>query len=873
MSLSQWWEQLEEEALQEEAQDVQARYAGQFVSQRTAGPPLGPSGPAKHQAAAAAGGRVAPVSAPPRGPGPILHRKQPSRPQPDPQGAEVVGFWEDNPGEVVGVASPAPQAPQQQPPPGQPQPAAAPPRMRGRLRARAPVWKAWIVNSLVLSWVLQGFPLIWEHNPPPPFSAGNHASAEKHAAFVDSSIADMLASNTIRKWVGTPHMVCPLGVVEQGEKLRLIWDGRAVNDYLHVPSFRYEDLRAVPNWLRKDDYVFTLNLKSGYITSTFGPTAGNQNAETLVARREIILAKLADLGFNVNLAKSMLGPPQHRFRYLGMLIDTSEGVFIVPDDKRSRVLDSIRGLLKTKRPSARALASVKGQLVSMTWAMGPWARLRTRALGQLIETRRSWESHLRLSEDARDELTWWLDSFDKFNGRRPLWPPVRVTSLIHCDAAGRSADGLGGWGAWTVLDGQLSAARGNWKPADSAMGSTPQELRAILLALQSFDGPAGLAGHAVCVLTDSLNASNVINKGSARADNSHAIACTLHGYCFERAINIRAEWIPREQNQIADHLSKLRDSDDWMVNPTQFKRLNKLWGPFDIDLFASHTNHQLPRYYSRFLTPDTSGVDAFRFAWGRRCWANPPFGIILKVLRHARECKARLCLIVPYWPTRDWWPEVTTDEGSRFCHFVHGVRMLGRASNLFLPGSTGNSLPKGAAELGLRARALLPGSHAADTECQALAAQLAEEAPLSRRPATHSQYGGPWRSFLAWCRRRAPPVPPYAASPQLVALYLQSVLNSATTDGSGPSRVDVAGKAIAFHYSLAGLPNPAAAESCANVRATAARRLQVQRLHREAMSAADLAAVLCNPVSPALWAPSKFALASTPQNQSGQKSD
>ena len=34
--LSSWWEQLEEEALQQEAQDVQARYAGQFALQRTA---------------------------------------------------------------------------------------------------------------------------------------------------------------------------------------------------------------------------------------------------------------------------------------------------------------------------------------------------------------------------------------------------------------------------------------------------------------------------------------------------------------------------------------------------------------------------------------------------------------------------------------------------------------------------------------------------------------------------------------------------------------------------------------------------------------------------------------------------------------------
>ncbi|KAG2422573.1 hypothetical protein HYH02_015412 [Chlamydomonas schloesseri] len=107
---SQWWAQLEEEALQEEAREAQARYAGQFASQRTVGAPLGPSGPAKRHAAASTSGRVAPVSAPPRGPGPILHRKQPSRPPPDPQGAEVVGFWDGNPGEEFEILAASRQA-------------------------------------------------------------------------------------------------------------------------------------------------------------------------------------------------------------------------------------------------------------------------------------------------------------------------------------------------------------------------------------------------------------------------------------------------------------------------------------------------------------------------------------------------------------------------------------------------------------------------------------------------------------------------------------------------------------------------------------------------------------------------------------------
>ncbi|KXZ57056.1 hypothetical protein GPECTOR_5000g1283 [Gonium pectorale] len=613
--------------------------------------------------------------------------------------------------------------------------------MRHRLRSRLDEWESWCTNPLVLSWVREGFRLRWASGvPPKSFLGKNHASAFEHADFVDQAVADLLAAKSIKAVARKPHMVCPLGVVVQGTKRRLIWDGRAVNDHLEVPTFRYEDLKAVPGFMLPNDYVFTLDLKSGYhhmdINEDYWTYLGfewrgqfyvftqlpfglapacwaftkltrevmrgwrrrgwrcsgyiddqfhaDQDQNRLVQRRAAVLAQLERLGLVVNREKSMLGPPARRFRYLGMIIDTERGTFVVPEDKRERVLTAIRNALSAHRITARALASVKGQLLSMSWAFGPWSRLRTRGLGQLIETRRSWSTHLALSKDARADLRFWLAYFDHFNGTRALWTPTQVYSIIHCDAAGRSAANIGGWGAWTVLNGELEVARGGWDGRTSTFGSTPQELRAILHALQSFDGPAGLGGHAVKVITDNLNAANIINKGAAKADACYEVAVELLWYCVERDIRLQAEWRPRTMNQLADYWSKVAEPDDWSLLGSAFRRLNRLWGPFDIDLFASHRNHHLPTYYSAYFTPDTAGVDAFRFRWGRRCWANPPFGLLLRVLHHARECRARLCLIAPLWPTRDWWCFLTED-GRRFAPFVHSAHILGPAADLLQP--------------------------------------------------------------------------------------------------------------------------------------------------------------------------------------------
>lgn len=644
-------------------------------------------------------------------------------------------FNADNPGEVTSNAAPAIASAGAAPKP-------PPLVMRGRLRSHLEEWEKWVDNPLVLSWVREGFPLAWENGtPPPPHHGRNHQSAFDHADFVDQAISDLLAAKSIEPLPSKPHTVCPLGVVQRGEKLRLIYDGRPINDHLHSPTFRYEDLKAVPGFLLPGDFMFTLDLKSGYhhvdirpdcwtylgfewrgqfycfTQLPFGVSSAcwaftklmrevlrgwrrrgwrcggllddqfhaEQDAATLVRRRELIVSQLERMGFVLNREKSMLGEVSQRIKYLGMFIDTQRGVFEVPGDKRERVLAAIASALAARRLPVRTIACIKGQLLAMSWAFGPWSRLRTRGLGHLIETRRSWSSHVAVSPEAEEDLLFWQAYFDHFNGRRSLWRPSHVHTLMHCDAAGKNGTFPGGWGAWTVLDGKVVTARGEWDSRVSSYGSTPQELQAVLNGLRSFRSPAGLDGQVVRVMTDNLNAANIINKGSAKADNCYTVAYELLWYCVEHDIRLDAQWIPRDKNKYADYLSKIQEPDNWTISDSVFTSLSKAWGPFDIDLFASHHNHRLPAFYAAHHVPGAAGVDAFRFRWGRACWAYPPFGLLLRVLQHAQACRARLCLLAPVWPTRDWWPYLT-GNGETFKGFVHGVRVLGKLRDVVAAG-------------------------------------------------------------------------------------------------------------------------------------------------------------------------------------------
>jgi hypothetical protein len=96
-------------------------------------------------------------------------------------------------------------------------------------------------------------------------------------------------------------------------------------------------------------------------------------------------------------------------------------------------------------------------------------------------------------------------------------------------------------------------------------------------------------------------------------------------------------------------------------------------------------------------TPDTAAVNAFSQVWGSRCWCNPPFRLVGRAWRHARACKASMALIFPLWPSASWWHQLLAADPAYFSPYIFEMRELPRPRDLFLPGSTGNSIPRQAA--------------------------------------------------------------------------------------------------------------------------------------------------------------------------------
>ena len=75
---------------------------------------------------------------------------------------------------------------------------------------------------------------------------------------------------------------------------------------------------------------------------------------------------------------------------------------------------------------------------------------------------------------------------------------------------------------------------------------------------------------------------------------------------------LKARHIAGKENVEADRMSRAhQDRTDWKLCPRVFSRINALWGPLQVDLFATRLSTQLDRFYSWKPEPKAEAVVVF----------------------------------------------------------------------------------------------------------------------------------------------------------------------------------------------------------------------------------------------------------------------
>ena len=132
-------------------------------------------------------------------------------------------------------------------------------------------------------------------------------------------------------------------------------------------------------------------------------------------------------------------------------------------------------------------------------------------------------------------------------------------------------------------------------------------------------------------------------------------------WCESRGISLRARHVPGRFNVLADSLSRAHSIvwTEWTLDRSVLQPVWDSWMTPHVDLFATRYNYRLPLYVSPVPDPLVFAVDAFSISWSiLLSYAFPPFPVLTKVLRKAREDWATLVLVAPYWPAQPWFPDL-----------------------------------------------------------------------------------------------------------------------------------------------------------------------------------------------------------------------
>ena len=106
----------------------------------------------------------------------------------------------------------------------------------------------------------------------------------------------------------------------------------------------------------------------------------------------------------------------------------------------------------------------------------------------------------------------------------------------------------------------------------------------------------------------------VVNKGNNK-EKLQKLALNIFEVTSVFNIKLSVFWIPRKYKTQADTLSKNMDNDDWVTTSNLMDIIERRRSNITIDRFASGKNRKSKRFNSRYLCPETKGVNAFSLDW------------------------------------------------------------------------------------------------------------------------------------------------------------------------------------------------------------------------------------------------------------------
>ena len=408
--------------------------------------------------------------------------------------------------------------------------------------------------------------------------------------------------------------------------------------------------------------------------------------------------------------------------FTGVHIDTLKGTYTMLADKLASLRATFAALANAESSTPRLLARGRGKAAHYGCAI-PYLAAMCPALTQAMHQAErafdlpppslddekcdrlfDWEQCIPISTRTRAALRLMLQAIDEFGAAgQPIWPLDPAAALGRFRTSAPDPDGKPimvalahanptGWGLTirTSPDQPPALFHGSWASA-RALVSAPwmaqpaftsddhpiepahQFALAVLLGLKLASSQLPLAASTLLIRLPCRIAARALARGSSQDPALQDMALLLQSACMDQQLRPPL-FLPSPLLTPPDPLSTaatrvaLADSATPRLR-TFIKSLAILAGAqLTIDLFASTTNAQCPRFYSMAPEAAAAGTDAFaKDSWAdSTCpWCQrrrpdfvllyPPHGLARTAIMRAHQDQAQGIAILPCAHTAPWW--------------------------------------------------------------------------------------------------------------------------------------------------------------------------------------------------------------------------
>ena len=563
---------------------------------------------------------------------------------------------------------------------------------------------AWVVEALRV-----GYRIPFDRRPPlfeRPLSLPAYSPQSIKGVALTQELQNLLRKGAVEPAPQSPGFYSRLFLVQKASgSWHPIIDLSTLNDYITSSHFHMETPRSVLSSIRPGDWMISLDLQDTYLqvpvhhdsrrflrfvvagksyqfrVLCFGLTTAPQVFTRIMApvsailhrygvrmlrylddwlilssteiaciqSRDRFLSICTELGIQVNLTKSSLVPTQSLV-YLGMEIRSLPFIARPTPVRVNNLIRLIEEFLSTPSPPVLLWRRLLGHLSSLTLLVSG-GMIRMRLLQLCLKDQWDFlddQFQVSWSPLCREDLLWWSRVAQLREGVSLSLPAPDISFFSDASDVG-----------WGVLVGEHHAS-GLWSPLQKTLSINMRELLAVQFGLQAFEHP--LVGMSVALFCDNTTTVAYLRcSGGTFSSTLNATAREVLLWAENHRVRLLPQFIMGSSNVTADALSRPNQviGSEWTLHQEVVDQLVHKW-PAVIDLFTTSLTARLPVYFSPASDPLAAGTDALLQPWDDlQAYAFPLIATIRRVLLKLRSSKnCELTLIAPFWPQRDWFPDL-----------------------------------------------------------------------------------------------------------------------------------------------------------------------------------------------------------------------